>query len=248
MRILSVVRQDCNPIGQFFGDFCHFLCLLQLSFARFWGHGVVYWGISARFMLQASSGTLRADGPMDFAVRDEPAWIPSRKKPALSLAVGTCCHGHAKILASFRARVRWWRFQGSVAGRGIAHEAAKEASGAVGLDGIRPGAEPGLAGLRSEVVGCSQAGAGLGLPRYWPRSGGWFPDRRGRGHTAACGAITPGGGSWLPVDPRVATWGTCGVAFWLPRQPSGSLFSNRLGGQQPQLRRNPPRPAAPQPP
>ncbi len=80
MRILSVVRQDCNPIGPFFCAFCHFLCLLQLIFARFWGRGVVYRGISARFMPQASSGTVRADGPMDFAVRDEPAWIPSREK------------------------------------------------------------------------------------------------------------------------------------------------------------------------
>ena len=61
---------------------------------------------------------------------------------------------------------------------------------------LRPRAEPGLAGLRSEVVGCSQAKAGLGLACCWPRSesGGSFPARRGRGHTTAWGAITPGGG------------------------------------------------------
>ncbi len=32
------------------------------------------------FVVQSSSGTGRADGPMDFAVRDEPAWIPSREE------------------------------------------------------------------------------------------------------------------------------------------------------------------------
>ena len=59
----------------------------------------VYCRIPVCFVVQSSSGTGRADGPMDFAVRDEPAWIPSREEapPFDSRRGGVYCDEHAKM-------------------------------------------------------------------------------------------------------------------------------------------------------
>jgi hypothetical protein len=118
MKILNVVRQDCNPPGTlfspFFDDFCVFLRLLLLIFHVFWGSAAcvaVFRYASCRdhrrgrgeavkkwdWLRARTAKTLEnwwsrkvpvpifslprsADGPMDFAVRDELPWIPSREK------------------------------------------------------------------------------------------------------------------------------------------------------------------------
>jgi hypothetical protein len=91
----------------------------------------VYCRIPVCFVVQSSSGTGRADGPMDFAVRDEPAWIRSREKALLNPAVGAfvatntrkCCdlsaHGERSAWLAAKetlkrnpaSRVRWLALQ-----------------------------------------------------------------------------------------------------------------------------------------
>ena len=64
--ILNVVRQDCKPSGPFFRRFLPFFFpLFLLIFHLFWGFGGVYCRIPVCLMVQSSSGTGSADGPME---------------------------------------------------------------------------------------------------------------------------------------------------------------------------------------
>jgi hypothetical protein len=73
IRILNLDCQDCHPTGPFFPAYCDLFLTFLLIFRLFWGLGGVCCRIPVCLWCNQSSGTGSGDGPMDFAVRDEPA-------------------------------------------------------------------------------------------------------------------------------------------------------------------------------
>jgi hypothetical protein len=72
-----------QPYWPVFRRFAIFCLTFPARFPLVLGLGGACCRIPVCFMVQSSSGTGSADGPMDFAVRDELPWIPSREEAAL---------------------------------------------------------------------------------------------------------------------------------------------------------------------
>ena len=89
-------------------------------------------------------------------------WLPQSRCRRFGVAE---CELSASVqdFGVFRDGVRCWRFQGTVAGHGGAHEAAEQVWGAEGLDGI-PNSSSGLPSRPHKNP------AQHGFPGNWPRA------------------------------------------------------------------------------